>query len=221
MTTPEQYFTEHPDVAVLAQQPDGFDFYLELPGLDLDEFRHTGIDIDWTGYSRRIAFNPHFAWGKRRDVVWTGKTTNFGVDKKDAPHRQLCNAEGEPLAIWEIGRYVDAPAENPAPELSRFLPEGWDWQACLEGWRVGTTNSLGLSRYKVLPCEPPRIWHSLGLLHPSEGGGFRRGEPHDGSTCDLLWGDGQISYGVKSYRSGIVGPAAKAWRPHFEKGGES
>ena len=218
MMTPEEYFEQHPDVAVLAQQPDGKDFYLELPGLDLDEFRHIGIDIDWSGYDRRIAFNPQFAWGKRRAVEWTGKTTNFGVDKTDAPHRQLCNPEGEPLAIWEIGRYVDAPAVQDKPELSRFLPDGWEWQHQSSGfWHI--VNEDG--DHIIWESQFPDAWHRHGLLHPSEGGGFRRGEPHDGNTCDLLWGDGQISYGVKSYRSGIVGPAAKAWRPHFEKGGEA
>ena len=121
MTTPEEYFEQHPDVAVLAQEPNGFDYFLELRGKSLDEFRSTGIDIDWLGYSRRIAFNPHFAWGKRRETVWTGKTHNFWAAPSESETcRQLCNANGEPLSIWEIGRYVDTPdtpAESPDEKM--------------------------------------------------------------------------------------------------------
>ena len=110
MTTPEQYFAEHPDVAVLADKLDTTEAYVYD-----DEGVHWLTDeyIDWTGFSRRIAYNPHFAWGKRRAVEWTGETAKYPSPMSECePRRQLCNAKGEPLNIWEIGRYVDAPIMN-------------------------------------------------------------------------------------------------------------
>ena len=230
MTTPEQYFTEHPDVAVLAQQPDGFDFYLELRGKALDEFRNTGIDIDWTGFSRRIAYNPKFAWGKRRKVEWTGDVITQNVNNNPGRYvtRQLCTAEGEPLNLWQIGRYVDAPAENPAPELSRFLPEGWGWSNKKDAGLA--TGLKEYSEYTVRDHEGkhltakanPDVWHSLGLLHPSEGGGFQRIKSLttlNKRDVDILYRNGFIDYGNSGYSSGDCVP--QGWRTHFKKGGEA
>ena len=231
MITPEQYFEQHPDVAVLAwgngtniNEAIDYDDQIGAGG-------HNPTDIDWTGYDRRIAFNPHFQWGKRREIEWL-KEYHAPIEHYSKGHflcRELIDPDGNPTGIAQFGRYVDAPdvrderrkhldaiadapAEKPAPELSQFLPEGWEWVRYQGLWEPQHI-AAGVG----MPVGQKHLWKCRGLLHPSEGGGFQKMKSLTElmEDVDILWEDGSITFGNLSKR------IPKGWRPHFKKGGES
>lgn len=207
--TPEEYFKKRPEVAVLARSPDGCDYYLEPNENGIDEFRNVGFDIDWIGYDRRITFNPNFRWGKRREIEWTGKTTNdqeVHSWNTDITKRQLYTADGELLNIWEIGRYVEA---------SRFLPDGWEWMEH-NGW---------FTVFKKKPVlritDRISVWHDNGLLHPSEGGGFQKYRDGDENgkiprTFEMLYPNGDIIIHPLNPKEYALNEDS-AWRPYFPR----
>ena len=123
MMTPEQYFEQHPDVAVLAY---GQDWHTEAVTYELNDGTHLkGVypEIDWTGYDRRIAYNPHFAWGKRREVCWGVWQVGSGpVETNGHPYEQRDLTGG--VYAYRFGRYVDAPSEKSANEPSRYEKGG-------------------------------------------------------------------------------------------------
>ena len=228
MMTPEEYFEQHPDVAVLAWRED-LQFTEWLNYDSRGQFSFAEASIDWSGYTRKIAFNPNFAWGKRREVEWRSWNIceNNGVpfDTIDQPYDRVDLPDG--AYAYRFGRYVDETdvrderrkhldAIDEKPELSRFLPEGWGWKQAKNGgnWLCGP--------YAYCFFTDPVYWHKHGLLHPSEGGGFERMKSLtelNKRDVDILYRNGFIDYENSGYSSGDCVP--QGWRPHYKKGGES
>ena len=232
MKTPEEYFAEHPDVAMVSYDWNNEMTAFVQPCKTAFTWNETDTPIDWTGYDRRIAANPHFQWGKRQEIEWQ----DWRVSKNKICLREYgeenklfesVNLDGGATA-YRYGRYVDAPAEKPEPELSRFLPEGWEWEIFGNGRRV-VPNKTYAPFWDHIEVTPIECWRYHGLLHPSEGGGFQKHTPGDPMPCD---GDIMVDviyiYKGKDHegtnRSINIGWRAIqipviAWRPHFKKGG--
>ena len=220
MMTPERYFDEHPDVAVLAWDVESRETDLFGYNQEFTRYPNSRKDIDWTGYDRKIAYNPNFAWGKRREIEWRSWSIceNNGVpfDTIEQAYERVDLPDG--VYAYRFGRYVDAPAEKPAPELSRFLPEGWEWKHDKDfGWGAYSGDTP-----KVMMCDTLGAWHYFNLLHPSEGGGFQR---HVLGTIlperyDIIFDGGHVISNIENSGSPF-NPDSIGFRPHFEKGGES
>ena len=111
-------------------------------------------------------------------------------------------------------------------ELSPFLRDGWGWisdRTCV------SSEEVMLAEWSV------GVWNKMGLLHPSEGGGFRRHTLGDPMPCngdvkiDTIQRSGTYEFNVDaesfvSSSSGIWGVYVEGeesgtdvigWRPHF------
>ena len=66
MTTPEHYFEQHPNVAVLVYSP-SVDMTVQLKNEEEIGFTYQCIRIDWTGYDRnRVIFESPWLSLRRR-----------------------------------------------------------------------------------------------------------------------------------------------------------
>jgi hypothetical protein len=120
---------------------------------------------------------------------------------------------------YRWGKYIDEPVK-PEPELSRFLPDGCKWRMSEDG----TEWYIELQESWLFPTHQVKTWNYLGLLHPSEGGGFQKHNPGDPMPCDkimidLIWDDELIHYevprGFSKLNSG--GAICIGWRPHYKE----
>ena len=191
------------------------------------------VNIDWTGYTEpHLMIGPEFPQSRKLEVKWDKwRITTDKVNKGDVPFQSVELPDGG--TCFRIGKYIDEPSQelnsepyrNPIagkePELSRFLPDGWEWkQAAREGnWLTGP------ARYSFFTCK--ELWHGHGLLHPSEGGGFQKHNPGNPMPCDgklrvdVIAEIGDINYGYEAeswlwghcyHHSDIYG-----WRPHYKE----
>jgi hypothetical protein len=123
---------------------------------------------------------------------------------------------------FRIGEYIDAPVQLET-ELSRFLPDGCKWRMSEDG----TEWYIELQESWLFPTHQVKTWNYLGLLHPSEGGGFQKHTLGDPMPCDgklrvdVIAEIGDINYGYEAeswlwghcyHHSDIYG-----WRPHYEE----
>ena len=110
---------------------------------------------------------------------------------------------------------------EPEPELSRFLPDGWNWVKETSGeWNpVNGTSTLWVS-WSVYD------WNKSGLLHPSEGGGFQKHTPGDPMPCDgeleidaLLECQEIETFTAKDFywTPQGLGTSIIGWRPHYKE----
>jgi hypothetical protein len=214
MITPDEYLRENPTHILAENELDGHT-YAEY----VKDKKRVGSDflqIDWTGYTEpHVMIGPEFPQSRKREVEWMAQVYKSHHNLSGvSPTRKLTAENGD--SYWQVGKYIDAPVKS-KPELSRFLPDGWEWkQAAREGnWLTGP------ARYSFFTCK--ELWHGHGLLHPSEGGGFQRHKPGNPMPCDkirldLIWDDELIDYkaprGFSKLNSG--GAICIGWRPHYK-----
>jgi hypothetical protein len=192
------------------------------------------VKIDWTGYTEpHVMIGPDFPQSRKREVKWgKWRITQDKVNKGDVPFQSVELPDGG--TCFRIGEYTDAPSQelnsepyrNPIagkePELSRFLPDGCVWK-CVDNGVIYTI----VEGRVLINSTYAEYWHSLGLLHPLEGGGFQKHKPGDPMPCDgklrvdVIAEIGDINYGYEAeswlwghcyHHSDIYG-----WRPHYEE----
>jgi hypothetical protein len=236
MITPEEYLIENPTALIFRHEISkaGQSTAMTRPGNGEGwKYSEADILIDWTGYTEpHVMIGPDFPQSRKREVKWDKwRITQDKVNKGDVPFQRVELPDGG--TCFRIGKYIDEPSQelnsepyqNPiagkGSELSRFLPDGWEWkQAAREGnWLTGP------ARYSFFTCK--ELWHGHGLLHPSEGGGFQKHTPGDPMPCDgklrvdVIDAIGHIDCGDEAdawiwdyldCQGDIVG-----WRPHFKE----
>jgi hypothetical protein len=180
------------------------------------------VKIDWTGYTEpHVMIGPEFPQSRKRVVEWgKWRITQDKVNKGDVPFQSVELPDGG--TCFRIGKYTDEPVKS-KPELSRFLPDGCKWRMSEDG----TECYIELQESWLFPTHQVKTWNYLGLLHPSEGGGFQKHTPGDPMPCDgrlkvdVIAEIGDINYGYEAeswlwghcyHQSDIYG-----WRPHYEE----
>jgi hypothetical protein len=188
MITPEEYLIENPTHMIYKDDDRSESYYGIIKSCLC--FYTVNKNINWTGYTEpHVMIGPEFPQSRKREVKWgKWRITQDKVNKGDVPFQRVELPDGG--TCFRIGQYIDEPSQelnsepyqNPiagkGSELSRFLPDGWEWkQAAREGnWLTGP------ARYSFFTCK--ELWHGHGLLHPSEGGGFQKHTPGDPMPCD-------------------------------------
>jgi hypothetical protein len=220
MITPDEYLIENPTHILVENELDGHTYaeYVKNKKRVGSDF----LQIDWTGYTEpHVLIGPEFPQSRKRVVEW-GNPFVMHTDFRPIEGfecRQLADCEGAPTNIWQWGKYIDEPVKS-KPELSRFLPDGCKWRMSEDG----TEWYIELQESWLFPTHQVKTWNYLGLLHPSEGGGFQKHNPGDPMPCDkimidLIWDDELIHYevprGFSKLNSG--GAICIGWRPHHKE----
>jgi hypothetical protein len=221
MMTPEDYLRENP-THMLRWVRYGNQTRVEwLEDNGVASSKHE--NIDWTGYTEpHVMIGPDFPESRKRVVEWgLDRIYPWGPSDDNPRHPELrrCLTAENGDKFAQYGKYIDAPVK-PETELSRFLPDGCKWRMSEDG----TEWYIELQESWLFPTHQVKTWNYLGLLHPSEGGGFQKHTPGDPMPCDkimidLIWDDELIHYevprGFSKLNSG--GAICIGWRPHYKE----
>ena len=223
--TPEKYLEQNPTALIFRHEisKDGHSSAMFRPGGGKG-WSHSQNDLilDWTGYTEpHVMIGPEFPQSRKLEVKWDKwRITPDKVNKGDVPFQMVELPDGG--TCFRIGKYTDAPVKS-KPELSRFLPDGCKWRMSEDG----TEWYIELQESWLFPTHQVKTWNYLGLLHPSEGGGFQKHTPGDPMPCDgklrvdVIAEIGDINYGYEAEswlwghcynQSDIYG-----WRPHYKE----
>jgi hypothetical protein len=226
--TPEKYLEQNPTALIFRHEisKDGHSSAMFRPGGGKG-WSHSQNDLilDWTGYTEpHVMIGPEFPQSRKLEVKWDKwRITPDKVNKGDVPFQSVELPDGG--TCFRIGKYIDAPVKPESkPELSRFLPDGWEWQITTGGYINAITPDREYLRIGKYIDAPLYQWHKHGLLHPSEGGGFQKHNPGDPMPCDkimidLIWDDEMIVYEVPYDFSKLDsgGAICIGWRPHYKE----
>jgi hypothetical protein len=216
MMTPEDYLIENPTHILAENELDGHTYaeYVKNKKRVGSDF----LQIDWTGYTEpHVMIGPDFPQSRKLEVKWgIWRITPDKVNKGDVPFQRVELPDGG--TCFRIGQYIDEPVK-PETELSRFLPDGWAWA---DGKPIHRGAELDLSK-----CRKHH-WNNLGLLHPSEGGGFQKHTPGDPMPCDgdlsvdVLWDNHQSMTTLRYAKSGYWEDLSSSdningWRPRYKE----
>lgn len=206
--TPEEYLKQRPEVAVVAQDFDGYDYYLDLSN-GLDDFRNTGARFNWDGYdpAKRIMMNPNFAWCEKREVSWSDWQVASSV--KIASEGTL--KEEYPLPDGRVyvrfGKYADEISASPKcktcqdtgvatevgapyfPPQKAVCPDCQDSRSSSpspflpEGWRWVCEDTQWMLKkgHRYYFQHHPDFRNHAGYKH---GGCFQQHTPGDPMPCD-------------------------------------
>ena len=219
MITPDEYLIENPTHMIYKDDDRSESYYGIIKSCLC--FYTVNKNINWTGYTEpHVMIGPDFPQSRKREVKWgKWRITQDKVNKGDVPFQRVELPDGG--TCFRIGQYIDEPVKS-KPELSRFLPDGCVWK-CVDNGVIYTI----VEGRVLINSTYAEYWHSLGLLHPSEGGGFQKHKPGDPMPCDgelrvdVIDTIGHIDYGDKAdslvwdywyCQSDIIG-----WRPHYEE----
>jgi hypothetical protein len=195
MITPDEYLIENPTALIFRHEISkaGQSTAMTRPGNGEGwKYSEADILIDWTGYTEpHVMIGPDFPQSRKLEVKWgKWRITPDKVNKGDVPFQSVELPDGG--TCFRIGKYIDEPSQelnsepyrNPIagkePELSRFLPDGCKWRMSEDG----TEWYIELQESWLFPTHQVKTWNYLGLLHPSEGGGFQKHTPGDPMPCD-------------------------------------
>jgi hypothetical protein len=216
MMTPDEYLIENPTHILAENELDGHTYaeYVKNKKRVGSDF----LQIDWTGYTEpHVMIGPDFPQSRKLEVKWgIWRITPDKVNKGDVPFQRVELPDGG--TCFRIGQYIDEPVK-PETELSRFLPDGWAWA---DGKPIHRGAELDLSK-----CRKHH-WNNLGLLHPSEGGGFQKHTPGDPMPCDgdlsvdVLWDNHQSMTTLRYAKSGYWEDLSSSdningWRPRYKE----
>ena len=216
MMTPDEYLIENPTHILAENELDGHTYaeYVKNKKRVGSDF----LQIDWTGYTEpHVMIGPDFPQSRKLEVKWgKWRITPDKVNKGDVPFQSVELPDGG--TCFRIGQYIDEPVK-PETELSRFLPDGWAWA---DGKPIHRGAELDLSK-----CRKHH-WNNLGLLHPSEGGGFQKHTPGDPMPCDgdlsvdVLWDNHQSMTTLRYAKSGYWEDLSSSdningWRPRYKE----
>jgi hypothetical protein len=221
MMTPDEYLIENPTALIFRHEISkaGQSTAMTRPGNGEGwKYSEADILIDWTGYTEpHVMIGPEFPQSRKREVKWgIWRITPDKVNKGDVPFQRVELPDGG--TCFRIGQYIDEPVK-PETELSRFLPDGWAWA---DGKPIHRGAELDLSK-----CRKHH-WNNLGLLHPTEGGGFQKHTPGDPMPCDgdlsvdVLWDNHQSMTTLRYAKSGYWEDLSSSdningWRPRYKE----
>jgi hypothetical protein len=229
MITPEEYLRDNPTALIFRHEISkaGQSTAMTRPGNGEGwKYSEADILIDWTGYTEpHVMIGPEFPQSRKREVKWDKwRITQDKVNKGDLPFQRVELPDGG--TCFRIGKYIDKPVKS-KPELSRFLPDGWEWQITTGGYINAITPDREYLRMAITDGDLYQ-WHKHNILHPSEGGGFQKHKPGDPMPCDgdlsvdVLWDNHQSMTTLRYAKSGYWEDLSSSdningWRPHYKE----
>ena len=206
--TVEEFLKNHPEGGL--QVTNGYAWPLVLDG---------GKPVSADGYTDGVLLGPDVKLSKKREVIWTAwMDSSHMLLEKPYDIREHASDKNDEVVAVRYGKYIDAPEDSEdnlvsesmslhdileygedeksgQPELSQFLPDGWEWvydKKYKEWGCAGNGYTFWCWSYDT------KAFIDEGCLPPSEGGGFlkhKSGYPlpeNLTAPAALLYGDGSI-----------------------------